>query len=92
MYPCLLTDDLKLASSSPIDLQNDLLSLLMWSIEHKLSFNFEKTKLLHVSKISVICDHPVLFMGSDISLIYGSIRDLRVMVSPNLIWTSHVNF
>ena len=41
--------------------------------------------------MSVKRDHPVLFMENYINLKNESIRDLGVIVSPNLTWTSHVN-
>ena len=87
----LLADDLKLASFSLFTLQSDLLSLLTWSKNNKLDFNFKKTSLLNIRETSVKCDHPVLFMENDMYLKNESIRNLGVIVSANLTWTSHVN-
>ena len=90
--PFLFADDLKLASSSLFELQNDLLSLMKWSEENKLDFNLQKTKLLHFSKSKMQCDNLVLHMGeNDIYPTTKSIRDLGVWVSPNLTWTDHIN-
>ena len=49
-YLFLFANDLQLAESSLVDLQNHLWSLFMWSNENKLSSNFEKTMLLKFSK------------------------------------------
>ena len=90
--PFLFADDLKLASSSLIELQNDLLSLMKWSEENKLDFNLQKTKLLHFSKSNIQCDNLVLHMGEyDIFPTTKSIRDLGVWVSPNPTWIDHIN-
>ena len=90
--PFLFADDLKLASSSLIELQNDLLSLMKWSEENKLDFNLQKTKLLHFSKSKIQGDNLVLDMGEiDIYPTTKCIRDLGVWVSPNLTWTDHRN-
>ena len=90
--PFLFADDLKLASSSLFELQNDLLSLMKWSEENKLDFNLQKTKLLHFSKSKMQCDNLVLHMGeNDIYPTTKSIRVLGVWVSPNLTWTDHIN-
>ena len=87
--PFLFADDLKLAGSCMYTIQNDLLSLLTWSKNNKLDFNFKKTNLLNFSTTSVKCDHPVLFMENDIYLKNEKIRVLVVIVSPSLTWTSH---
>ena len=90
--PFLFDDDLKLASSSLIELQNDLLSLMKWSEENKLDFNLKKTNLLHFKKSKMQCDDLVLHMGeNDIYPTTKDIRDLGVCVSPNLTWTDHIN-
>ena len=57
----------------------------MGSIEIKPSFNFEKMELLHFGKLTVNCDHPVLFMERENWLNNGSFPDPSVM-SPQ---TSH---
>ena len=73
--PFLLPDDLKLASSSPIELQKDLLSLMKWSKENKLDFNLKKTKLLQIkftdyySKSKIQCDYIFLNMAKMISFL-----------------------
>ena len=90
--PFLFADDLKIASSSLIELQKDLLSLMKWSEENQLDFNIKKTKLLQFSKSKIQSDYPVLYMGeNDIYLTNNSIRDLGVWITPNLTWTDHIN-
>ena len=42
--PFLFADDLKLATSSMFTIQNDWLSLLSWSKNNKLDFNFKKNE------------------------------------------------
>ena len=77
--PFLFADDLKLASSSLIELQKDLLSLKKCSEGNKLDSNLQKTKLLHFSKSKIQCDNLVLHMGeNDIYPTTKSIRDLGV--------------
>ena len=81
--------DLKLASSSLITLV-DMLSLVKWRNNNKPNFDFQKTNLLNFSKTIVKCDYPALFIGNDIYLKGQSLRDLGVIVPPNLTWTSHL--
>ena len=85
----LFADDLKLESSSLIELQIDFSSPIKWSEENQLEFMFMKKNFNETYQFSKVqYDYLVLYMGeNNIYLTRNSTRNLGVRVTPNLTWT-----
>ena len=90
----LYADDAKcfrpIASPSDLQpLQDDLNSLFNWSLKWKLRFNISKCALLRLTSGYSFTQSPPYYINDEEIVLKDCHRDLGILISGNLSWTSH---
>ena len=78
--------------ASPSDhqpLQDDLNSLFNWSLKWKLRFNISKCALLRLTSGYSFTQSPPYYIYDEEIVLKDCHRDLCILISGNLPWTSH---
>ena len=81
----LFSDDCKVQGSNPTLVQNDINSLVSWSLKNNMRFHPQKTQVLFGST------HQFLLSQEPIKTV-ATIDDLGIRVSSNLSWNAHVGW
>ena len=88
----LFADDAKLYSSDPAELQCSINQMQAWLLEHQLNWAPLKSFLLSIKKSNNITPPNTFFInGIQISSTF-LIKDLGIMITPDLKWSQHVSY
>ena len=82
----LLADDCKVQDSNPTLVQNDINSVVSWSLRNNMRFHPQKTQVLCFGST-----HQFLLSQEPIKTV-ATIDDLGIRVSSNLSWNAHVDW
>ena len=82
----LFANDCKVQGSNPTLVQNDINSLVSWSLRNNMRFNPQKTQVLCFGST-----HQFLLSQESIKTV-ATIDDLGIRMSSNLSWNAHVDW
>ena len=88
----LFADDSKSRSSSIEDLQRDLDRCVEWANSNGMTFNTDKTVLIHFANKHILPSPYHLTLGENIISDSCDVKDLGVKISKNLNWRSHISW
>ena len=83
---CLFADDCKVQGSNPTLVQNDINSVVSWSLRNNLRFHPQKTQVLCFGSTNQF------LLSQELIKTVATIDDLVIRVNSNLSWNAHVDW
>eukprot|EP00061_Rhincodon_typus_P001863 g15990.t1 len=81
----------RISNNDKSNYRREIEGLVTWCNENNLSLNISKTKELIIDFRKIGGEHAFIYInGTEVERV-NSIKFLRVTITDNLSWTSHVN-